>query len=1059
MHHALSMKSFNWQLRGPLNVEALRSAVNVVIARHDALRATVEADGNNLKFASALKLDVPLRDLRGVEASQRDLEVKQVLAEDARTPFDLINGPLVRAEILQIENDYHVLHFTSHHIVCDGWSTNVIVDEISKLYTAQLGGRPSADLPPVIPFSQYSQSQQEAQKSADYAECESYWFNLFKSIPPPLELPLDRPRPSNKSYAGATYRTHISADNLSRIKRVGIKKGCTLFVTLLAGFQTLLHRLSHQDTIIVGIPAAGQSRVEGGDLVGHCVNFLPIQTQFSEQVSFTAVLGQVKKTLLDAYEHQSYTYGTLVRKLSIPRDPSRLPLMEVQFNLERLGSGSTVAGLESEIDPNPKGAVNFDLFLNVVESDRGLKIDCDYNTDLFDQATIAFWLKQLESLLLHAEANADLPVDAIPLPANAEYSGSIEKSFSDDPSPLASWNETKTEYPRDSSIVHLFEQRVALSPNAVALVSDERTLTYRELNTEANRLARYLRDLGVKQEEKVAICFERSVDLIVAILGILKAGCAYVPVDPKLPKKRFEYILEDTGARYLVTQKKLIDLGLSVLHCSMIALDDPSSAIHSAEHANLDSPPAAENLAYVMYTSGSTGEPKGVMIEHRSVVRLVKNTNYCKFGPEEVFLQFAPITFDASTFEIWGALLNGSQLVILPSQAPSLHDLGRTIRERKVTTLWLTAGLFHVMVEQHLEDLRPLRQLLAGGDVLSPWHVRQVLEKLPGVQLINGYGPTEGTTFTCCYNFSRHEQLPDPVPIGNPISNTQVYILDHNMQQVPTGKTGELFVGGDGLARGYINSPELNALKFVTASIGNGKPQRLYRTGDLARFLPTGAVQFLGRNDNQIKLRGYRIELDEIEAVLRRNPNVRQACVIAERASGAVTRLVAYCVPARDRSLSESDLREFLRSNLPDYMIPAVLVTLESLPLTPNGKVDRAKLPSPPSADLVEAGNYTPPSTPQEKMFANIVMEVLRVDRVGVTDNLFQLGADSLHIFQIASRAVKAGLQITPRMVLQLRTIKAVLAELNKSEPATTKKPSAILPVAREKYRVSANAK
>src|SRR5262249_36056604 len=370
--------------------------------------------------------------------------------------------------------------------------------------------------------------------------------------------------------------------------------------------------------------------------------------------------------------------------------------------------------------------------------------------------------------------------------------------------------------------------------------------------------------------------------------------------------------------------------------------------------------------------------------------RLVKNTNYCKFGPDEVFLQFAPITFDASTFEIWGALLNGSQLVILPSQAPSLHDLGRIIRERKVTTLWLTAGLFHVMVEQHLEDLRPLRQLLAGGDVLSPWHVRQVLDKLPGVQLINGYGPTEGTTFTCCYNFACDEQVLDPVPVGYPISNTQVYILDHNLRQVPIGKTGELFVGGDGLARGYINSPELNVSKFATASIGKEKPQRLYRTGDQARFLPTGAVQFLGRSDNQIKLRGYRIELDEIEAVLRRNPKVRQACVIAERASGAVTRLVAYCVPAGDGRLSEKDINEFLRSNLPDYMVPAVIITLESLPLTTNGKVDRAKLPAPPSVSLVEVGNYAPPSTAQEKMFADIVMEVLRVDRVGVTDNLFQ---------------------------------------------------------------------
>jgi amino acid adenylation domain-containing protein len=1051
-------ESFNWYLRGPLNADVLRSAVNTVIARHDALRATVDPDGINLKFAPELKLQIPLRDLSGLEASARDEELGRILAKDAHSAFNLTDGPLVRAELLKMEPDFHALHFTSHHIICDGWSTNVIVDEITKLYAAQLEGR-RTELPPVVPFSKFAQSQLEAQKSSERMKCESFWLDLFKNVPTPLELPLDRPRSSVKTYAGATYRTHIELESLRKMKQLGAKNGCTLFVTLLAGFQALLHRLSGQNDIVVGIPTAGQSLIEDGNLVGHCVNFLPIYTQFRKDLSFSGLLAQVKKTVLDAYEHQSYTYGTLVRKLAIPRDPSRLPLMEVQFNLERLGARSALAGVETKVDPNPKGAVNFDLFLNAVESDRGLTIDCDYNTDLFDEATIASWLRSLEGLLLSAQPDSNLAVDAPPLSAGTTSENDAEGLLSAAEQELfARWNKTATDYPREKSIVHLFEEQVAQSPESAAVVSDSLTLTYRELNARANRLAHHLRDLGVKPEEMVGICFERSVDLIVAIVGILKAGCAYVPLDPKLPKSRLDYILADTGARFIVTQKTLIDLGLSVLNAAMIALDDPNSPVLIASDTDPQTRHAAESLAYTMYTSGSTGQPKGVMVEHRSVIRLVKNTNYCDFGPQEVFLQFAPIAFDASTFEIWGALLNGGSLVILPPQPPSLEDLGRIIRKQKVTTLWLTAGLFHLMVEQHLEDLRPLRQLLAGGDVLSPWHVRQVLEKLPGVRLINGYGPTEGTTFTCCYTFEREKQLPDPVPIGLPISNTRVFILDRNMQSVPVGRTGELFIGGDGIARGYLNSPELNAAKFITRLTPQQKTERLYRTGDLARFLADGTIQFLGRNDNQVKLRGYRIELDEIEAVLRRHPAVRQACVIAERAGAAVTRLIAYYVTAENTTVSDAVIREHLRSNLPEYMVPGAIVALEVLPLTTNGKVDRAKLPVPRAASTSETGKYIVPNTPQEKTLANIVTEVLGIERVGVTDNLFQLGADSLHVFQITSRAVKAGLPVTPRMVLQLRTIQDVLAELSKSEGAATSKPAAIAPVAREKYRVSVNA-
>ncbi|HVT28657.1 MAG TPA: amino acid adenylation domain-containing protein, partial [Lacipirellulaceae bacterium] len=1023
-------ESFSVHLRGPLQVDALREAVNALIARHEALRAAVDLGGATLHFRPELKLEIPLRDLSALEPSRRDAELNRFLAEDAQSAFDLTNGPLVRAQLVRLAGDYHILVFTSHHIVCDGWSTNVILAELARIYSDKVLHQP-VELPPVTRFCDYANSHVHADNSNAATDVETYWLTQFRNVPPPLELPLDRPRGPVKGYAGATLRTQIDAETYRKIKQLGSKNGCTLFATLLAGFQTLLHRLSSQDDIVVGIPTAGQSLVEGGSLVGHCVNFLPIRTRFLQGQTFAALLAAVKKTLLDAYDHQSYTYGTLVRKLDIIRDPCRLPLMEVQFNLERIGRGADFAGLNVNVEPNAKAAVNFDLFVNIVESDQGLTIHCDYNTGLFDQATIARWLEAFRLLLLAGLSDPEQLVAALPvLTSTKTDAGGTEGLSAEEQALLAQWNETRTDYPRDKSIVAVFEDQVARSPEAVAVVTGDQQLTYRELNRRANRLARHLQRLGIAKEDIVACCLERSVELIVAVLGILKAGAAYAPLDPAVPKERLEYMLADTRAQVMLTQKKLIDAGLSKLAIPMIALDEANSPDRSESPENLNNVPFPDHLAYVVYTSGSTGRPKGVMTEHRNVVRLVKDTNYCAFGPSEVFLQFAPISFDASTFEIWGALLNGGRLVIMPPGLPSLEELGRVIREHGVTTLWLTAGLFHVMVEQRLEDLQPLRQLLAGGDVLSPWHVRQVLEKLPSLRLINGYGPTENTTFTCCHTFNGKEEVPDPVPIGRPISNTRVYVFDSAMQAVPIGTAGELLIAGDGLARGYLNAPELTESKFVTHVTAEGVTERLYRTGDQVRFLQGGTLQFLGRTDNQIKLRGYRIELEEIEAVLRRHPDIRQVCVVAEREGAGVKRLLAYCVPAANVTLSESALREHLRSALPQYMLPETFVTLDALPLAANGKVDREKLPSPAATRIGRAREYVAPSTPQEKVLADIAADILRIERVGATDNLFELGADSLQIFQIASRAAKATIPITPRLVLTHRTIRAVLGNL-----------------------------
>ena len=1036
-------ESVSLHLRGPLKESALKQALKTIVGRHDALRSRFAAEGDRQYFGSQLELEVPTVDLSTKEAAERRAELASIIAKEASKRFLLGEGPLVRAQLVKMSDEDHTLVFTAHHIVCDGWSTNVLFDELATAYTAAKLGKPYGLSAPMS-FAGYAKSQAAFLNSAEGAKTEAYWLDQFKEPVTLFDLPLDRPHSTVKNFRGATYRTKFDSDFYLRIKKMAAANKCTLFVVLLAGFNILLGKLSGQDDIVVGVPTAGQSQLDGETLVGHCVNFIPFRSRLKRDVSAAKYLMALQQTVLGGYEHQNYTYGRLVSKLAPHRDPGRLPLTEVQFNLERVGEGLQFDGLKADLDPNPKSFVNFDIFLNIRESSDGLTLDCDYNTGLLDESTLARWLDHYKTLLEGMLLDATQPISRLPLLSAAEQQKILHE-----------WNNTRTGYPRDRSVISLFEEQVARTPDASAVVFGDIKISYRELNERANRLGHYLRQLDLGETRVVAFCLERSVELIVAMLGILKADAAYVPIDPTLPRDRMQFLLDDTGARVMLSQSALADLGLRNFKVPLLALDHQPSPISAQSGSNPESNAGPNTLAYIMYTSGSTGRPKGVMIEHRSIVRLVRDTNYCSFGPDEVFLQFAPASFDASTLEIWGPLLNGGCLVLMPPQNPSLEDVGRIIRAHGVTTLWLTAGLFHVMVDQHLDDLRPLRQLLAGGDVLAAAHVRQVNEKAPRLRLVNGYGPTEGTTFSCCYTFNPGDAVVDPVPIGRPISNTRVYVLDEDLQPVPIGVTGELFIAGDGLARAYLNSPELTGQKFIEWKLPNGSSERLYRTGDRVRFLADGNIQFLGRLDNQIKLRGYRIELDEIEAVLRSHAEVRQACVIAERQGASVSRLLAYVVPANEAQFDESALREHLRSQLPQYMMPALIVALDVLPLTANGKVDRARLPSPESSVSTQARNFVPPATAEEKLLADIISEVLDVPRVGTTDNLFELGADSLRMFQITSRANKSGLAITPRLMLQYRTIQAVLVATEK-EKSSSPAPAAIRRVARERYRVAA---
>ncbi|MEH1918682.1 non-ribosomal peptide synthetase [Nostoc sp.] len=607
---------------------------------------------------------------------------------------------------------------------------------------------------------------------------------------------------------------------------------------------------------------------------------------------------------------------------------------------------------------------------------------------------------------------------------------------------LIKWNHTQTDYPQQASIHQLFEAQVEKTPDAVALIFNNQHLTYRDLNNRANQLAKHLQSLGVGTEILVGICIERSLEMVVALLAILKTGGAYVPLDPGYPQERLAFMLSDTQVSVLLTQKELV-AKLPTHTAFVICLDTDWNTIAQNKKDNLSTSVTADNLAYVMYTSGSTGTPKGVSVIHRGVVRLVKETNYAQLTPEEVILQLAPISFDASTFEIWGCLLNGGRLVIYPPNTPSLEELGQIIQQYQVTTLWLTAGLFHLIVDEKIDALKSLRQLLAGGDVLSVPHVQKFLQTVDNCQLINGYGPTENTTFTCCHSITAPLQPDVSIPIGRPIANTQVYILDQNLQSVSIGEAGELYIGGDGLARGYLNRPDLTTEKFITHSFDNNLATRLYKTGDLARYLPDGNIEFLGRIDNQVKIRGFRIELGEIEREIAQHPNVREIVVLARQDEVGEKQLTAYIVPHYNSGYTHNKLRSFLQQRLPNYMVPSAFMMLESLPLTANGKVDRHKLPVPSRERPQLEQAYIAPQSDLERLLAGILSELLKIDRVGIDDNFFDLGATSISILQVAARVKQElGIELPAVKLFQYSTIGSLANYLDSnqnSQPSSDK--------------------
>ncbi|WP_411845596.1 amino acid adenylation domain-containing protein [Roseibacillus persicicus] len=1011
---------------GSLDSTALEKALNTVVNHHDALRSSFDLDGDTWSIADRVEVPFRHQDLSGLSDEEKGEAIQLATQTQALTPFDLQTAPLLRAKLTKVSEDRHILFLTAHHIVADGWSFNVLIENLSDCYNAFSQGLPNP-LEPSASFANYALQRAEHEQSGKPDPHLDYWISQYPDTVPILNLPTDRPFPQHRTFSGATLHESIDASLLKSLRKAGARSGATLYATTLSAFQILLHRLTGQSDLVIGIPAAGQSSQGLENMVGHCVNFLPLRAKVEENQPFSELVQIVAARVLEAYEHQDCTYGQLVPRLKLQRRPGRMPLTEVGFNLERMDYFKPFEGLETEFVDSPKSFVNQLLFLNLVESKNGVSIECHFNTAVFNHSTVEGWMKQYREILEGIANNPEGP-SGKELPAPAPQAMGR-------PLPLSANNET--DYPRTSTVQQLFEEVAATHPERTALQLRDWTMSYQTLNRLANRLAVQLRNAGIETNRPVPVVLDRSFDYIISILAVLKAGGAYLPVDPCYPQERIAALIESAQPKVILTRSSFSSQIAAPSQCKLIAVDEVfnDEDANDAGSANLPLTNKATDLAYIMFTSGSTGNPKGVEIPHRGIVRLVKNTNYAELDDSQVYLQASSLSFDASTFEIWAPLLNGGRLVLLPPGAPSLDTIAKEIRDHRVTTLWLTSGLFQLMVDEKLEALRPLKQLLAGGDVLSKHHVGKVLRELPNLRIINGYGPTENTTFSCCHTITTADLDGSSIPIGKPISNSEVYLLDEHLNPLPPMTEGELFFGGDGLARGYFENEKLTTERFITNPFSIESDSKLYRSGDRARYRPDGVIEFLGRVDEEVKIRGYRIDPSEIEEALCRHEAITQARVVARGESAEDKSLVAY-VTSRT-AVEEGEVKGFLQSFLPSHLIPARIVAMETLPVTDNGKVDDSALPTPEADSATAEQNLRFAESETEKRMAQLWSRVLKIDEVPANRSFFDLGGHSLQALKLFNQIEKEfGKKLPLSTLFESPTIEGLAARFAPKEPA-----------------------
>ncbi|MBD2494910.1 non-ribosomal peptide synthetase [Nostoc sp. FACHB-280] len=976
------------RLQGQLNVAALAQSFSEIVTRHEALRTNFVTTAGQVVAAIAPEkpLNLSTIDLSDLETNEQAAKIKHLADLEAQQPFDISRDHLLRVKLLRLSEQEHIVLVTMHHIVSDAWSIGILVQELAALYPAFCDGQPSP-LPALpIQYVDFAAWQRQWLQGQVLETQISYWRKQLANAPTVLELPTDYPRPAIQTFQGATYSFELSIELSTALQKFSQQQGSTLFMTLLASFQILLWRYTGQKDIVVGSPIANRNRAEIEGLIGFFVNTLVLRTNLGGNPSFVELLKQVREMALGAYAHQDVPFELLVEQLQPQRDLSHTPLFQVMFVLQNAPmSALKLPGLTLTPEDSSSDSAKFDLTLYVTETDSGLVASLEYNTDLFKESTICRMASHLQTLLAGIVANPQQRLSELPLLNKSEQHQLLRE-----------WNDTAVAYPQHLCIHELFEQQVTKTPDAVAVEFANQQLTYQELNTKANQLAHYLRSLGVKPEVLVGICVERSLDMIIGLLAILKAGGAYIPLDPNYPSERIAYILEDTQAPVLLTQTAL--LAVMPLHqAKVICLDTDWHNISQHSQENLVTDVTPENLAYIIYTSGSTGKPKGVMIQHASTVAMLDwaDKTFSREARAGV-LASTSICFDLSVFEMFVPLCCGGK-VILIENALYISNLPATCGVTLINTV-------PSVIAQLLQtDNIPasVQTVNIAGEPLQNQLVQKLYQQAHIQQVFNLYGPSEDTTYSTFALIQKGAS--GTPPIGRPIHNTQAYLLDENLQPVPVGVPGMLYLGGAGLARGYLNKLELTADKFIPHPYANVPGERLYKTGDLARYLPNGEIEYIGRIDNQVKIRGFRIELGEIEALTIQHPGVEAAVVTVVDAQ----QIIAYVVFNSEQPPTIAELRGFLEAKLPNYMIPAAFVTLAALPLTPNGKVDRKALPAPDTTHPELTAVYQPPQTELEKTIADVWQAVLNIERVGIHDNFFELGGHSLLLIQVHSQLQK----------------------------------------------------
>jgi amino acid adenylation domain-containing protein len=993
------------RLNGRLDTFALERGFSKLIDRHESLRTCfVETDGQPTQvILPPSSFSLTVEDLSAISPNERQSHLQALLDQEAELPFNLSNGPLMRARLFRLAAEEHVLAVTMHHIISDAWSTNVLTRELGRLYEAYCSGSES-NLPELpLQYADYAVWQRKWLEGEVYEEQLSYWKNQLAGAPPILEIPTDRPRPVVRSHRGASQGIYVDAATLEKLKDVSRRNEVTLFMTALAAFQALLARYSGHDDIVVGTPVAGRTRGETEGLIGFFLNTLVMRADLSGDPSFAELLKRVREVALEAYAHQDLPFERLVEELQPERDMGSNPLFQVMLVLQKAAAElPTFPDLTLDFLPPRIVTAKFDLTLFLNENSEGLDVLLEYSTDLFEAKTIKRMLHHYQQLLECVANDPQRRVSELEILTDAE-----RKQL------LVDWNATAV--PRDeTSLLTLFEQQVELTPDVSAVEFGDQQLNYRELNRRANQLAHYLRSLGAGPDVRVGIMLERSFEMVIAVLGVLKSSAAYVPLDPTLPRERLNFMVADSQCAIILTSESLAASGTDLFQES-----NPTQNIHP------------DNLAYVIYTSGSTGRPKGVAMTHRALNNLIR-WQLVDFPEPIRTLQFASLNFDASFHELFATWCLGGTIVLVTNDLRlDANAMLRYLKDQRVERVFLPFVYLQHLAEAYAEQPLQLhlREVQTAGEQLqSTAQIAQLCDSLQ-CRLSNHYGPSETHVVTVHILSRSSNEWPTLPPIGRPIDNTSIYILDRNLQPVPVGVTGELYIGGANVCRGYLDRPDLTAEKFIPDPFSNIPGERIYRSGDLSRYLSNGDIEFLGRMDHQVKIRGYRIEIGEVETTLRNHPQILEAVVCARVDARGEKQLVAYCVVEGGGQVKSeaSEVRNYLRELLPDYMVPSSFVFLDHLPMTATGKVDRRALPAPQPGDLERQRVYVAPRTPTEETIAAIWASVLRLQKVGVEDNFFEMGGHSLLTTQVISRIRQAlAVEIPVRTLFERPTISAL---------------------------------